>query len=123
MEEQLVSFETAKLAKEKNFNWETTHFYTIDGMAISIDHKYSTFSCIAPTQSLLQKWLREKHEIEAFVKPFTIPQLNRRGSIKYYGLVMMVDCIGDCNTSTECKDIYEDAFEEALLLALNLITL
>ena len=75
----------------------------------------------APTQSLLQRWFRETHEIEVFVKPFTIPQLNRKGSIKYYGLVMTVDCVGDCNASTECKDKYEDALEEALKLALNLL--
>jgi hypothetical protein len=42
MEEQLVSLDTAKLAKEKGFG------------------NYSD-SYLAPTQSFLQKWLREKH--------------------------------------------------------------
>jgi hypothetical protein len=122
MKEDFVTFKTAKLAKEKSIvDWECTHFYTIDGTLISNEYKYSTFSCVAPTQTELQKWFREKHEIEVFVKPFTIPQLNRRGSIKYYGLVMTIDCITDCNASTECKDKYEDAMEDALVLALNMI--
>jgi hypothetical protein len=74
-----------------------------------------------PTQTVLQRWFREIHEIEVFVKPFTIPQLNRKGSIKYYGLVMTIDCITDCVASTECKDKYEDAMEDALMLAFNFI--
>jgi hypothetical protein len=74
-----------------------------------------------PTQTVLQRWFREIHEIEVFVKPFTIPQLNRKGSIKYYGLVMTIDCVTDCVASTECKDKYEDALEDALKLAFKFI--
>jgi hypothetical protein len=74
-----------------------------------------------PTQTVLQRWFREVYGIEVFVKPFTIPQLNRKGSINYYGLVMTVDCVGDCNASTECKDKYEDALEDALKLAFKFI--
>ena len=85
MEEQLISYETAKLAKEKGFNVETLHFYCKNRTCdyIKTPYKYSfevnanqetlingeidnfgygiTWS--APTQSLLQKWLREKHQI------------------------------------------------------------
>lgn len=74
-----------------------------------------------PTQTVLQRWLREKHSIEVFVKPFYIPQLSREGCFKYYGLVILKECITDCNASSDCKDKYEDAFEEALVLALNLL--
>ena len=50
MEEQLISFETAKLAKEKGFDF-----------IYIIDNELTNHSLI--TQSLLQKWLREKHQI------------------------------------------------------------
>ena len=74
-----------------------------------------------PTQAVLAEWLRITHGIEVFVKPFFIPQLNREGRFKYHGLVMLKDCLGDCNVGTECMDEYDDAFEAALILALNMI--
>ena len=80
MEEQLVNFETAKLAKEKGFNIKTykgylsetivEYFDTYPSDSIRLSEKYSNSAlkndwlCTAPTQSLLQKWLREKHNIE-----------------------------------------------------------
>lgn len=129
MYEVLIKEETAKIAKEKGFDEGCRDLHGIYDDYIGCHHVYNDnktnnreqFS--APTQSFLQQWLRETHGIETFVKPFVIPQLNRKGSIKYHGLVMTIDCIGDCNVSTECKDKYEDAFEGALKLALNLIKL
>ena len=50
MEEQLISFETAKLAKEKGFDF-----------IYIIDNELTKHSLI--TQSLLAKWLREVHNI------------------------------------------------------------
>lgn len=89
MKEQLVSFETAKLAKEKGFNIPTTQFYKsgkkpyltevegymTDQFVVSNwnngNGSYPTrpedVSCSAPTQSLLQKWLREVHNIHIIV--------------------------------------------------------
>ncbi len=92
MKEELTTFETAKLAKEKGFNIETLHFYTKsnskmfgidekgrsypikntskklyrcgDYAALNIENVYS-----APTQSLLQKWLREEHGILVWASP------------------------------------------------------
>lgn len=31
MKEELISFETAKLARKKGFNWNTRRFYSSDG--------------------------------------------------------------------------------------------
>jgi hypothetical protein len=95
------------------------YFRNFDGGSDYSNKNYIMYA--RPTQPVLQKWLREKHGIEVFVKPFYIPQLNREGCFKYYGLVVLKDCLGDCNASSDCKDKYEDAFEEALILALNLI--
>jgi len=73
MEEELISFETAKLAKEKGFDWEcelvyneldaiTTDFI-IDAFNKIIFEKYAPLIYLAPTQCQLQKWLRIKHKI------------------------------------------------------------
>ena len=65
MREQLIDFETAKLAKEKGFDWKTVYYYDFIGFLSSgnsAQHwngsKESIYS--TPTQSLLQKWLRER---------------------------------------------------------------
>ena len=74
MEEQFISFKTAKLAKEKGFD-ETTGARYIDGALhtftdptanpVKWNSEPITFNkekaYAAPTQSILQKWLREKH--------------------------------------------------------------
>lgn len=90
MQDQLISFETAKLAKEKGFAVGTRINYTIyhktqksnnpsfrmtkGEIELSADYMinngpgdftsetYSNYE--APTQSLLQKWLREKHKLQ-----------------------------------------------------------
>lgn len=105
MKEQLITLETAKLAKEKGFNikthtafigedfFETQHqldwyggwdlaqaedwnekgwIYSKDGnkcFGCKLDNIKYFEACSAPTQSLLQKWLREVHKIYIFVEP------------------------------------------------------
>ena len=95
MKEQLITFETAKLAKEKGFDWATDKHYENsltesineeDGKSgpfgwekgeINLQSDYfinnwkecdlsssSWYLCSAPTQSLLQKWLREEHDYQ-----------------------------------------------------------
>lgn len=95
MEEQLVNFETAKMAREKGFDEETYAFYNSAKDLINplqshkgnehVNHiilsKYNSSKAYdsltrkdatiyaAPTQSSLQKWLREEHKIIVFVRP------------------------------------------------------
>ena len=76
MEEQLISFETAKLAKEKGFDWICRVFYEdwdnnelhepISPSDFNNEHVWEK-TISAPTQSLLQKWLREVHDIKMCV--------------------------------------------------------
>lgn len=66
MKEQLISFETAKLAKEKGFDEIVTHLYTVsDKRLVDMPHmnSQSIKGYSAPTQSLLQKWLRDEHHL------------------------------------------------------------
>lgn len=66
MREKYITIETAKLAAEKGFNIETRNSdYMVDG-----NYTGEVGSCIScteyvpcPNQALLQKWLREVHQI------------------------------------------------------------
>ena len=78
MQEQLISFETVKLAKEKGLEqYPTKLFYPYynykgefkgdvkDYLKKYLNEEDTTNfeNVFAPTQSLLQKWLREKYDI------------------------------------------------------------
>ena len=69
MTDQLISFETAKLAKEKGFNEVCKYMYNIlneRNREVTNREGYlseTKYWISAPTQSLLQKWLREMHKI------------------------------------------------------------
>jgi hypothetical protein len=72
MKEQLTTLETATLAKEKDFNWIcNAHHNERDGFIIPeektmVSYKnYNIFhlSTSIPTQALLQRWLREVHQL------------------------------------------------------------
>lgn len=86
MEDQLITFETAKLAKEKGFNIDCSKgFYFgsqyekdgeeidfIEGKNIIKDRESPTFEIgqrfiYRPTKSELQKWIREVHKLIVIV--------------------------------------------------------
>jgi len=74
MEEQLISFKTAKLAKEKGFNIKDNYLYrwynekgTIHQWMYLKTNEQIEF--VAPTQSLLQKWLIKVHTIDVVALP------------------------------------------------------
>jgi hypothetical protein len=150
MEETLITFETAKLAKEKGFNVGVNQSYIIYKESYNYDddpnhresykvndieinshyhvnnHKgidlsnelYEAYS--APTQSLLQRWLRDVHKIHV--------------DIKEWELIYWYFYIKDGRTSP-VKDIrikidedskwefdsYEEALEVGLLEGLKLV--
>ena len=73
MREQLISFETAIIAKEKGFDVKTERFYNEQLKSLGYyssnedtsakNHNIYKENFSAPTQSLLQKWLREKMDM------------------------------------------------------------
>lgn len=78
MKEQLITFETANLAKEKKFDWNC-HWVLYRGTS-SVLHKCDAIPTkgknlesgdyvLQPTQSLLQRWLREVHNIQLCLQP------------------------------------------------------
>lgn len=73
MNEQLISFPVAKLAKEKGFDLTTdmiwANYYTGEPLnkwkLISFEEKtLNWMEWKAPTQAILQRWLREIHNID-----------------------------------------------------------
>ena len=130
MEDTRVTFETAKLAKEKGFDIPTIQYYTIKGYCTesegymteryaesnwnngmgSYPTRTEEVSCSAPTQSLLAKWLREKHNIHLIA----YKNINIDG---YDWCYITTDGITNINS----YKTYEEALEAGLQEALKLI--
>ena len=139
MTEQLISFETAKLAKERGFDEECFNHYVKNNKypkPFGLEDNYyvtkvvykknsclpyktpSPYSeiqeCTAPTQSLLQKWLREKHNIHFVIMNGWYPESkNIFFEIKMYIHNWMQ--VGTLYTT------YEEALEKGLQEALKLV--
>ena len=80
MEDKRILFKTAKLAKEKGFD-ESCSFVFENGVEKFlglIQRKNTTYENIftAPTQSLLQTWLRKTHNINIWVSSKTTDKGN-----------------------------------------------
>ncbi len=131
MEEQLILFDTAKLAKEKNFDIPCTKVYNTIGELWNSHYKDMKNSdpdsgacCTAPTQSLLQKWLRIKHDIH--VEPtlnFTsdkFPMHFNCGVMTGISSVEAFKWAGIESSYTFYKK-YEEALEAGLIEGLKLI--
>ena len=121
MEEQKITFETAKLAFEKKFNWETDMGFTMSGKLEppyygnkfkNGDYNNSVLFS-APTQALLQKWLRDIHKMYISI------DIEDKNQFMYYVLDF-----SDNNEYIQRESIYptyEEALESALVHALTLI--
>ena len=131
MKEQLVSYELAKLAKEKEFDWETSYYYTPDKELLAyayyefgrrnskLDECITNTECTVPTQSLLHKWFRDEHKIYIFAFP-VVPERF------YFSITKQVtNKIEKLYESpydpTQSKFAYEEALEQGLLKAMTLI--
>lgn len=150
MQEELISFETAKLAEEKGFNikqlkgfWLNSKFNK-DGdeidwlrpikdseiLELRDSNKFETGNpfIFRPTQSLLQKWLREVHNIHIEIhygkdkttvwftpKLFSLIKGKDGDSEDYY------DELYEELVELEQEDSYEKALEIGLQEALKLI--
>ena len=131
MKEQLITFPTAKLAKEKGFDIKCDHIqciYSSDGDFDSIYDYVSHTPCeeeiefYIPTQSLLQKWLREKHNISLSCRP----HINNNKLSYSFSLYIAEKSNINFNIMTgyeECGSFktYEEALEKGLQEALKLI--
>ena len=129
MQEQLISFETAKLAKEKGFDIPQNKMYSFGCKMFSnipeiTFHDGNKYECFyepynwndgigfgstkyysAPTQSLLQKWLRDVHKKDVYCWPCE----------------SQIDDSNTTWTSGKSVGTYEEALEVGLINALKSI--
>lgn len=125
IEEQLISAETAKLAKDKGCdlelykgNWE----YESEGDTFVTNYDPRTDYPEAKevsecNQSLLQKWLRDEHDLHIEVIWDVDGELYWVGSITTIGDTVSEDRF----TNTSRLGSFEEALEAGLLQALELI--
>ena len=123
IKEQYVSFETAKLAKEKGFN-ELCNSDYCKGL-INYPHADNEYTnsqisedgrISRPTQSLLARWLREKHNIHVEVGF----GYNKKSKYRDY-CYSISNLIEDITPKNIYYDTFEQAMESGLQQALKLI--
>jgi hypothetical protein len=121
MKETLVSLETAKLLKEKGFDWKVIHHYR--GNDLLHNGIFYNFNCpkeqelwnieltSACTLSLAQQWLREVHNIHIWIIPISLT------NYEYYYFK------GTGYTYSKYDDYktYEQALEAGIIAGLKLI--
>lgn len=119
MKEQLVNKATAFIAKEKGFDWECRHYCDQLSIVISIpqsrmqDQNRMTDYVYVPTQSLLQRWLREEKEIHI--------QIVRDEDEWKFELYDFSHGNKHIPRGFKTYDTFEQSLEEGLKQALNLI--
>lgn len=121
MEDQLISFETAKLAKEVGFTEYTLNYFRMwygevqereqSGISHSLRNKVIEYHLMEqeeyfqrPTQSLLQKWLREK---DIHVEPLYDQTL-------HYYYVNINGTMKKCKEFTSYEGVLESGLYEGL---------
>ena len=142
MEDEIVSFETAMLLKEKGFNEPCSHYYEDNDLYklgyyhgegtgfvrnnSPIDGRFlcEKMQCTAPTQSLAQKWLRETRNITFNANPHSndgkiiyVVTIKVISSNKYIDFNVMMDA----SNKATMFDNYEDAIEAGLKYCLKSI--
>lgn len=73
--EDYVSFEVAKLLKDKGFNEPTIGTYNIESKnPILVERPIRAIHCeaiiSAPTLQMAMRWLREVHDIKIMIRPY-----------------------------------------------------
>ena len=124
--EEICTYEVAKLAKEKGFGEMATCYqgYRKDGTLFYFSNmpdgkeRVMQTDCLAPTQSLLHRWLREEKGVFIEIRSDVNEKLERITS--RYNIVYDYD--GRSSSVHICCDeysTYELALEDALKYALE----
>ena len=130
MTEQFITFETAKLAKKKGFAEGSHHYYgrlypdssdlTISlqgaGIYTVLNSEYKKNEVYeAPIQSMLQKWLREKHSMHIVIN---YEYINNHYTLEVLNLLQdeIIYAFYDFN-----HDTYEEILEKGLQESLKAI--
>lgn len=136
MQEQIILFKTARLAKEKGFFEWSPKRYKDGKLTYSPCLKYAKTGLVkpdqnqifAPTQSILQKWLREKHNIHIEINSITTLTNGYYIILRGIGFELNLDNDSQGNYYPILENLgykvfssYEEALEAGLFEALKLI--
>ena len=131
MRHDVILFETAKLARDKGFKvpcdgryfWDHKWQLSLKGaVKCSNDSDMkdrSNVSYCAPTQSLIQKWLRDEHRIY-----ITVSSIEDGENILFdYSIKQKAQIFGFSEIKTKLQEFktYDEALESGIEKALNLI--
>ncbi len=125
MQEERVKFETAKLAKKKGFEQKGSKCWVklLSGKVIhndeienKLEHERAKYYLSQPTQSLLQKWLREVHNTHLMVEPYYNGE-----KLLVYGFDLITERAEEETIIEKGFKTYEEALEIGLQEALKLI--
>ena len=122
--EDYVSFETAKLLKEKGFNEEVICYYD-DGGSLNLN-KFVEFQCCnegygssvfaAPTLQITMKWLREVHHLYIQVM---LDSWACGGHMGYYVVIQNTTSDFEMMLQDALDDVFYDTYEEACEAAIK----
>ena len=124
--EDYVSFETAKLLKEKGFKEKCIATYNLTTDTFEIEEVYQDWTTrwqvyvSAPTLQMAMKWLREVHKVDIEVRTCYLNYL-KPNDIRYY-VGKILKGSEDVIHTIYAKDSYEEVCEAAIKYCLeNLI--
>ena len=125
--EDYVSFETAKLLKEKEFDWNCITYY-VDyepndvkySMLFENNTTWEERCYSAPTLQMVMAWLREVHNIFIVIEPYTYNYVDEKISSYVASLWQDDNCCE--NITSKNYPTYEETVEAAVKYVLeNLI--
>ena len=125
--EDFVSFETAKLLKEKGFEAYTLMVYKLPIQLLHIDKEYlvgnnngitkgDSIEILAPTHQMVMKWLREVHKLHIAIL-WDCGACIGKNSFCYH--IYRIDNYEDRGYNKIGFDSNEEAVEAALKYTLN----
>lgn len=133
IEEQFVSFDTARMLKEAGFDVPCRGIYRAYRMGNSVFREYDRkktkddlcwntedgfqYEYLAPTQALAARWLREVHKLHVFAKRTYEYALDKFS----WGYYIQNSDYEYCKNFEIGFDKYEQALEEGLCEAIKLI--
>lgn len=127
--EDYVSFETAKLLKEKGFDEEcSSAFYKTGRIVDGYDSEFSYNYYDRPTLQIARKWLREKHNLHIEIRITNDSMSDMINVVRYYWVMLSTETgkAKWCDESTvytvKLFNKSEEAEEDAIRRALEKLT-
>lgn len=117
--EDYVSFETAKLLKEKGFDVNCYTHYSSDGQNVYYNYRTPSDGINMPTLQMAMKWLREVHKIFICILPSEVGA----GVMDYTYVLYRIDAknfyFEDLGIQGRAENVSEISFEKVCEAAIK----